>query len=490
MTPAEYARHDGIGLARLIGRGEVAVGEVLDACLAAIEATNPTLNAVVVRMDEAARRFAAALPNPLPASPLAGVPYLLKDLTLHYAGVPTTGAAPFRRDRRSDHDSELVRRLKAAGVVICGKTAVPEHAFNWSTESRLYGPTRNPWSLGHSTGTSSGGAAAAVAAGMAPLAHGNDAGGSIRVPASCCGVFGLKPSRGRTPTGPRAGDLWQGILVNHAITRSVRDSAALLDVTDGQELGAFFNAPPKPRPYLDELERTPGRLRIAVSTEAPYGAPTHPDCLAAVADAVALCEALGHYVEPATPPLPEHGWDAFSTFFFSELAVDMAAEERQLGRPLEPADVEPVIWEALERGRGFSAVEQGLALRVLHQIAREHGHFFERFDVLLTPTLAVPPVELGHFDMAASLDAHMAAYLGFMPFTHPFNIAGLPAMSVPLYWNAAGLPVGVQFAAGFAAEATLFRLAAQLEEARPWADRWPPVHCRGANSAEASRREG
>jgi len=476
MPLAEYARHDAIALAGLVAAGDVHPLELLNTAVAAVEALDPELNAVVIRFEDLARQ---TIDRGLPRGPFRGVPFLLKDLTAHLAGTVTSCGWPARAGTVSAFDTELVARHRRAGLVTFGKTAVPELAMDWSTESRLYGATRNPWSPAHSTGTSSGGAGAAVAAGMVPVAHGNDGGGSIRVPASCCGVFGLKPSRHRNPAGPMVGDLWQGMICEHVLSRSVRDSAAMLDATAGIDVGAFHEAPPMPGSFLAAVGQAPRKLRIALSTEAPYGAPTHPDCITAVEDAAALCRSLGHEVEQATPPLPENGWSAFETFISVEYAADIAREALLLGRDLTEADFPPVLWRMIERGRSISGVEAALALSVLHGMARDLGRFFESYDVVLTPTLAVPPVRLGHFGLDVTPEEHWRAYLAFMPYTHPFNIGGQPAMSVPLHWNADGLPIGVQFAAPVGDEYTLFQLASQLEAARPWLDRAPRISLQG-----------
>lgn len=472
MPLGEYAAHDATALAALVRGGEVTPSQLLETAIAAVQAVDPALNAVVLRFDDAARQAIAA---GLPEGRFHGVPFLLKDLTAHAKGQITSSGWVARADAVVDHDSELVARYRRAGLVIFGRTAVPELAMNWSTESRLYGQTRNPWAPDRSSGTSSGGTAAAVAAGIVPMAHGNDGGGSIRVPASACGVFGLKPSRHRNPAGPVAGDIWQGMVCEHALTRSVRDSAALLDATAGIDVGAFHNAPPKARPFVEEVGQAPGRLRIALSTDAPYGAPTHPDCIAAAEDAAALCESLGHIVERAAPPLPPEGWEAFRAFITVEYAADMLAEERRLGRTLTESDFAPVMWRMIVEGRATSGVAVAQATTVLHRITRDYGRFFETYDVYLSPTLAVPPVPLGFFSLDVDPDEHWRSYLGFMPYTHVFNITGQPAMSVPLFWNAAGLPIGVQFAGRVGDEATLFRLAGQLEAARPWRQRIPPI---------------
>jgi amidase len=474
LSLSEYAQHDATALAQLVLAREVTPGELLDTAVAAVEAVNPALNAVVSRLyDRARARIAAGLPT----GPFRGVPFLVKDLGIDIAGVATTGGSPMRARHLAAEDSELLRRQEAAGLVVIGQTAVPELAMNWGMSSSLFGATANPWDLSRNPGISSGGSAAAVAAGVVPMAHGNDGGGSIRVPASCTGLFGLKPSRHRTPCGPVPGDQWNGMVCDHALTRSVRDSAALLDATAGQAIGAFYSAPGQSGPFLAEVARPPGRLRIAVTAVAPYGAAVHPDCAQAAYSAARLCEDLGHIVEVHDIPLVDGGWQAFELFLAQEYAAGVDEDEQRLGRPLTADDVDGVLWQVIERGRRVTALELARAIRVLHRIARVMGNFLQQLDVVLTPTFAVPPVTHTHFDMKRLDEAgYWRGYLDYMPFTHLFNIAGQPAMSVPLAWNDDALPIGVQFAAQFGDEATLFRLAGQLEQARPWAHRMPPVH--------------
>jgi amidase len=481
LTLGEYARYDAIGLAGLVSAREITPLDLLNIAASAVESVNPALNAVINQLYDRAR---AAIDAGLPKGPFCGVPFLVKDLGIDIAGVATTGGSPMRAHHRATESSTLLRRQEAAGLVVIGQTAVPELAMNWGMASTLFGATANPWDLSRNPGISSGGSAASVAAGVVPMAHGNDGGGSIRVPASCCGLFGLKPSRHRTPCGPAVGDQWMGMVCDHAVTRSVRDSAALLDVTAGPAIGAFYSAPEQTGPFLAEVGRPPGRLRIAVTATAPYGAPTHPDCLAAVMDAGALCEQLGHHVDAIDIPLVPGGWEAFELFLAAEYAAGVDEDEQRLGRPLAPTDVDGVLWRIIERGRGISSLQVARAMRVLHRISRVMGGFLEQYDVVLTPTLAVPPVTHEHFRMSDLDEAgYWRGYLDYMPFTHLFNIAGQPAMSVPLFWSADGLPIGVQFAAQVGQEALLFRLAGQLEAARPWSNRQPPIHVSRAASS-------
>jgi len=472
-TIPEYESCDGLRLAELVSAGDVTPGELLEAAIERVEARNPVVNAVVNRMYDIAK---AAIAAGLPAGPFTGVPYLLKDLGVQYAGAVTSAGSNFLRDAVADHDSEVVARMKRAGLVIFGKTNTSEFGLSTSVEPRLFGATRNPWNLAHSAGGSSGGAAAAIAAGMLPMAHATDGGGSIRVPASCCGLFGLKPTRARNPMGPDLGEGWSGASVGHAITRSVRDSAALLDATSGPDVGDPYWAPPPRGPYRTEVGADPGRLRIAFTTTAWNGQPVDPECAAAVADAAKLCESLGHHLEEASPTVDADAHAAASRIIISaHTRATLEARGKVLGRPPAPDDVEAITWAMAEYGRTASASDYAGAIVAVHRNGRAVGRFFTRYDVLLTPTMCKPPHRLGVLAMnGADTQAYMGAILGTIAFTSLFNNCGNPAMSVPLHWSADGMPVGVQFAAPFGDEATLFRLAAQLEAARPWADRRPP----------------
>lgn len=470
MQLSEYITYDATGLAELVAKGDVLPTELLETALAGVAATNDALNAVVSTFEEEARRF---ISEDLGEGPFKGVPFVLKDLTAHYAGQPTGAGWPPRQDVRPQKDSELVSRYKKAGLVTFAKTAVPELAMDWTTRSRVHGVTNNPWNTGRTAGTSSGGTAAAVAAGIVPMGHGNDGGGSIRVPSSVCGCFGMKPSRGRNPVAP-AGSTWQGMLVEHALTRSVRDSAALLDATAGAYQGQFFNSPAGGN-FAAEVGRDPGRLKIGVSTRAPYGAATHADCKAAVAETVKLLESLGHECEPFDIDLPEDGWSAFETFILAEYATDMRLEESFIGRKLTQDDFPQMLWDMIDAGNRISAVDVNVATTRLHEVASAVSSTFQTYDVFLSPTLAQPPLPHAAFPASTSMRGHYEFYLSWMPYTHIFNVNGSPAMSVPLVWNTEGLPIGVQFAAAPAAEALLFRLASQLEVVRPWHDRRPQI---------------
>jgi amidase/6-aminohexanoate-cyclic-dimer hydrolase len=473
MRADEFRTHDGLGLAALVRRREVSAAELLDVAIACVEAGNPEINAVVTRLYDQAR---AAIAAGLPEGPFTGVPYLLKDLGAHYEGAVTTFGSALFKDFVLDHDSEITARMKRAGLVIFGKTNTPEMGLASSTEPRLFGPTRNPWSLAHSAGGSSGGSAAAVAAGMAPMAHATDGGGSIRIPASACGLFGLKPTRARNPMGPDAGEGWGGASVGHAVTRTVRDSAALLDATSGPDVGDPYWAPPPARPFLEEVGRDPGRLRIAFTTRPWNGQPVDPECTDAATAAARLCERLGHRVEEATPDVDAKALGQASLIVASaNVRAALEARAAALGRELTAADVERITWARATDGHTARAADYARAIGIMHRAGRVVARFFQGYDVLLSPTMCRPPHPLGVIDMmTGDVDRYTQAVLGTIGFTAVFNSAGNPAMSVPLAWSRAGLPLGVQFAAAFGEEATLFRLGAQLEAAQPWADRRPP----------------
>lgn len=495
MNLTEYLSRDGLGLAQLVRSGQVTPGELLELALSRLDALDPILNAVVHRMERSARAEAA---DPNHDGPFGGVPFLVKDLGQTVRGEPMCAGSKFLADYVSDHDTELMHRYRRAGFVTFGKTNTPEFGLTPYTEPALFGPTRNPWDLSRTSGGSSGGSAAAVAAGIVPIASGGDGGGSIRIPASCCGLFGLKPSRGRVPTGPDAGEYWHGAVVEHVLTRSVRDSAAVLDAIHGADPGAPYLITNPERPFLDEVSRAPGRLRIAVTTHPFLGGSVHPDCRAALEDAAALLADLGHDV---TEDAPEIDGRAFSLAFLSMVAAETAAELREaeveLGRRAKAGDLEPETWAITLLGGAMTAEQLSRALRYLGTTARTVGRFFERYDVLVTPTLAVPPfpigalqpkpwertlVELlgrlgsGRLIRAAGLLEQMAGQVfDAIPFTPVFNATGQPGMSVPLAWNDEGLPIGIQCVARLGEEQVLFRLAGQLEQARPWFDRLPPL---------------
>jgi Asp-tRNA(Asn)/Glu-tRNA(Gln) amidotransferase A subunit family amidase len=404
------------------------------------------------------------------------VPFLLKDLGASYSGVRLTWGARLFADFVAQHDDELVTRYKAAGLVTVGRTNTPEFGLNASTEPVLLGPARNPWDPDRSTGGSSGGSAAAVASRMVPIAHASDGGGSIRIPSSCCGVFGMKPSRGRMPTGPEMGEIWEGFATNHALSLSVRDNAALLDATSAPEIGAPYGIPAPERPFAEEVAADPGKLRIAFFTRG--SAPdTHPDCIAAVEDAAKLCESLGHDVEEAGPTIDYDALQAAFSLIFQAHTAALLDRIGQLTRmKVTPDMVEPMTWRWAELGWKASAAELAGSKSIVNVATRTVAEFLREYDAILTPTVAAPPPRLGYLDtLSLPFEEFRRRLFDFLPFTWLHNVTGLPAMSVPLSWNDDGLPVGVQFAGRYADEATLYRLAGQLEQSRPWRDKVPPV---------------
>lgn len=466
---------DAIAQAELVHRGELQPVDLVDEAIERLEKLDTELNAVVFRDLDRARDAASRLD---PALPFAGVPILVKDLFTDVAGLPSTCGSAWLRDRVSRHDQTYVARLKRAGFVVLGKTRTPEFGMQPTVESRAYGTTRNPWAVDRSPGGSSGASAAAVASGMVPVAHGNDAGGSLRIPAAACGVFGLKPTRGRNPEGPAVGESLGGLAVEHVLTRSVRDSAALLDVTSGPALGDPYWTQPHEGTWLAETQRDPGRLRVAVTRRTPEDRPVDPACLAALEDTVALLESLGHHVfERDLDELTPAVGSAIGRMYGSvvDWCVRMFTEE--LGRPPEPGELEPLTRLYWERSRSVTGGELLQAQTTIHRFGRAVAGAMTEFDAWLSPTLATLPPLLGAMQ-ASEEDPTVAERVSAAFVAFPLvaaNLAGAPAMSVPLWWTPGGLPVGVHLMGRYGDEATLLRLAAQLERAQPWADRWPPV---------------
>jgi Asp-tRNA(Asn)/Glu-tRNA(Gln) amidotransferase A subunit family amidase len=473
MTRDEYMACDAVGLAALVARGEVSAAEALEAALTRLAEVNPKLNAVTQDLSERARRQVA---RGAPAGPLGGVPYLLKDLGPTLAGTPTTGSCRLYADDVAEADSPLAAAYQRAGLVIFGKTNTPEIGLEPITEPAMFGPTRNPWDLTRTSGGSSGGAAAATAAGVVPAAHASDGGGSIRIPASACGLFGLKPSRGRVSSAPRD-EGWGGFSTGHAVTRSVRDSAVLLDVACQPEPGDPYWAEPPARPYAEEVGRDPGVLRIAFTTAAMASDGLDPECAEAVLAAARLCQDLGHRVEEASVPDSVRGAIAAAgVVVASSVAADFDAIAQRRGRPIAEDEVEPLTWSTYQRGRRNDASTYLRALRATHGFGRDMAQLMQRFDVLITATLGKPAIPLGELHgEPLDQEGYARRLFAFMPNTQAFNLTGQPAMSVPLSQSAGDLPIGVQFAARQAEEAVLLRLAGQLEQAQPWAGRRPPL---------------
>jgi len=470
----ELSNLDATAQAELVRKKEIKPVELVEAAIDRIEKTNPQINAIVTRMYDEAR--AAAKAEPI-ASPFAGVPFLLKDLLAAYKGVPMSSGSKFLRDFKPDQDSELVSRLKRAGLIVVGKTNTPEFGILPTTEPDLFGAARNPWNTERTTGGSSGGSAASVAARIVPMAHANDGGGSIRIPASCCGIFGLKPTRARNPLGPGVGDIMSGFVVEHAVSRTVRDSALLLDATSGWMPGDPYCAPAPARPFIKEVGADPGKLRIAWFAEAPLGTPIHEDCVAAVEDAAKLLAGLGHEVVHAAPGISgELMWNSFMAVWAAGVAWTIENANFLTGRTPAEGELEPNTRALYETGKKVSASDYLLSVQYFQMLSRQIAEFMKNYDLMLTPTLGSPPLKLGSFvPTPEDPMAGMKVATEFVPFTPLCNVTGQPAMSLPLYWNAELLPIGTHFIGRYGDEATLFRLASQLEQARPWAGRRPPV---------------
>ena len=472
MSFEEYGNYDGVGLAELVSNKQVSAKELLDEAIARTEKIDPQINAVVVKHYEYARR---QIDNGLPEGPFAGVPFLLKDLDL-LDGTRTTFGASLYQDNVADHTGTLAQRFLNAGVTIFGKSASPEFGLMPTTESRLFGPTRNPWNLAHSAGGSSGGAGAAVAARILPVAHASDGGGSIRIPASASGVFGLKPTRARTPLGPDRGEGWGGFSCGHVLSISVRDSAVMLDAIHGPEASSPYVAPAPERPFAQEVQRDPGKLRIAFTDRSPYGDLIDPEIAAAVRDVAALLAGLGHEVEQCAPVLAADPAAVLSIIVAANTALNVRLAEKHFGRAMTSADFEILTLASARNGQKAAATDYVGAQLDAFEISRSLATFMQSYDVFLSPTLCAPPLRIGELDTMSENLSHIAPILRrYMPGNSMFNMSGQPAMSVPLAWNVAGLPLGMMFAARFGDEATLFRLAGQLEGERPWKDSRPPV---------------
>ena len=472
MAFREYGDYDAMGLAELVRKKQVSARELLDEAVARTTKVDPQINAVVVKhYDYAERQIEKGLPD----GPFAGVPFLLKDLEI-LEGTRTTFGASLYKDVVADHTGGLAQRFLDAGLAIFGKSSSPEFGLMPTTEPRLFGPTRNPWNPAHSSGGSSGGAAAAVAARVLPVAHASDGGGSIRIPASASGVFGLKPSRARNPLGPDRGEGWGGFSCGHVVSISVRDSAVMLDAVCGPEVSSPYIAPPPERPFAQEVGRDPGRLRIAFTDKSPYGDAIDPEISAAVRDVAAHLAGLGHHLEERAPALAADPAVAMGTIVGANTGLSVRLIEQRFGRQMTINDFERLTLASAHNAQSQSATDYVAAQLAAFQISRGLAEFFETCDLFLCPTLCTPPVRIGEINSMSEDLSHIAPILRrYMPGTSMFNMSGQPAMSVPLAWNKAGLPLGMMFAARFGDEATLFRLAAQIEQTRPWKDKRPPV---------------
>lgn len=487
MDFLEYIKHDGLSLAALVARREVTAVELLHIAISRTEQTDKALNAVIIRMDE----IAQARAQQTLSGPFAGVPFLTKDLFQDYAGVLTAGGnkALKAANYRPTVHAELTRRWLDSGVVIFGRTNTPEFGIKGITEPEAWGASRNPWNIKHTPGGSSGGSAAAVAAGIVPIAGANDGGGSIRIPAACCGLFGLKPSRGRTPWGPTVTEQMHGAAMNHVVTRSVRDSAAMLDATHGDEVGSLYRLAPPVRPYLEEASRDPKPLKIAFSTRSPLGTSVHAEAIKAVEKTAKLLTSLGHFVEEAEPDID--GLEAahsFLTMWFANAAVTVKRVKKETGCGAEGFELDTLASAAFGEATPSSVYAE--AYIYANQCARKLAEFHQKYDLWLTPTMAMPPAQVGEIRLSmiekmaakALLAGHLAKpvlkfgiahkmavdNLKWVPFTQIANITGVPAMSIPLHVTKKGLPMGVQFIAPMGEEGLLFQLAGQLERAQPW----------------------
>lgn len=487
----DYAEVDAVELARRVKAGEVTPSELVETALSAIDKVNPKLNAVVHSMAEEARRTAS---GELPDGPLRGVPMVVKDFDGFVKGVPFTASCRLLEGFIPTEDAEVIARLRRAGVVFLAKTNCPELAILGTTEPAWRGPTRNPWNTDHSTGGSSGGSAALVAARAVPAGHGGDGGGSLRIPASACGLVGLKATRGRIPTGPQAAELWGGYVQFGVLTRSVRDTAAFLDVLSGPLPGDPYFAPPPKRPYVDEPGADPGKLRIGMTTRSLFGHHTDPECVEAAESAAKLLEELGHHVEEVNLDIDR---DRLVRAYLTQVGVGVAAEIEEMatwtGRHPKPELFEPGTWFLRQVGMTLSALQLQDARDAVQEAGRAMARFHERYDLFLSPTLAHPPVKIGALAIKPAervglgvlrtipLRAGIKKVLAMLaennfertPNTQLFNQTGQPAISLPLHWSRDGLPIGVQLAAPMGHEDVLLRIAAQLETARPWASRKP-----------------
>ena len=492
MAFTDYNKYDGLGLAELVRKKKVSPGELVEEAISRIEAHNPKLNAVVYKLYDRAR---AAANGKLPDGPFKGVPFLIKDLHATLEGTPTSHGNRLWKNVTSTISTEMVKRWEASGVIILGRSNTPEFGLTPYTESDTLGPAHNPWDTSRTTGGSSGGSGAAVASRMVPIASAGDGGGSIRIPSSACGIFGLKPTRGRTPTGPVIGESWNGFDIEHVLTRSVRDSAAMLDATKGPDVGAPYIIPDA-GPFEKEVGKRVGRLKIAFTTKPMLGRNVHADCVKGVEETAALLKSLGHDVMEDAPAINAEEYSLhFLTVVAGQMRADIEEAAEMAGKKVSLDDFDLTTFGTGLFGKIMKSSDYVRALRYLQARSRDIGRFFENYDVLLTPVLNQPPVKLGALKPSAGEQSQIkliartgatwvleamnvikpiaAQTFEFIPWTPVFNVTGQPAMSVPLHWNEAGLPIGMHFVGKWGDEATLFRLAGQLEKEKPWFDKAP-----------------
>ena len=495
MTVEEYITYDATGLAELVAGGQVKLSELLDAAIARAEAVNPKVNAIIYQMYDLARQ---TVEDGVPDGAFAGVPYLLKDLLAAYKGVPMSSGSRALKHWRPDYDSELVTRSKASGLVIMGKTNTPEFGLMGTTEPDEFGSVHNPWDLEMSSGGSSGGSAAAVAAGIVPMASGGDGGGSLRIPAGYCGLFGLKPSRGRMPTGPKLGQSWYGATVEHVLTKSVRDSAKMLDCLHGADAGAPYLITAPEKPYAEEANAPYRKLRIGWATTHPLGGSNAAEVESAIKNTARLLESLGHDVQEVA--LPYDGdlvKEAYLGLYFGDIAYHLGEISKKIGRKVMHTDIEAATWPLYQVGKRSSALDFATALNRWGGIGRAMGSYFEQYDILLSPVVAGHKLPLGTskpsgmllsviktlnslglgalYKWSGIVEQVAKENLAQAPYTQVANLAGLPAMSVPLETSEDGFPIGSQFMAKIGDDGVLINLAAQLEEAKPWASRRPSI---------------
>ena len=487
MNFTEYARYDGLGLADLIRNKEVTAKELAELVLAGVQKINPQINAVIEVYDERVEKADELL---LPETPFCGVPFFLKDLGATEAGKPQEMGSRLAKGYVADTDAYLTIRFKEAGAIILGRTTTPERGLAATTESILTGATRNPWDLSRIAGGSSGGSAAAVAAGIVPVAHASDGGGSIRIPAACCGLVGLKPSRGRVTLGPDADERLFGLVQEFVVSRTVRDTAAMLDAVSLPAPGDPYVIIQPRRPYLKEINAPIGKLRIAFTAQSWTGLEVNPEVADKAKDVARLCEVMGHDVEEAKPQFDlESYFGALRVMWGSSVsfACDRLAE--MMSRPVDADHLEPVTFIIYENARNYSAADVISAKIALNTARRKVGRFFESYDLLLTPTVTQLPVALGAIDLNQDdgLEAWEYGTAQFTAFTNLGNATGYPAISLPLCQSADGLPIGMQFMAGFGEEALLMRVASAFEEALPWIDRRPPVHVGNLPNTESRK---
>ena len=474
MHESDYAEHDGLGLAALVLGGEVSAAELVDAAIARLDRLDGHLNAVVYRADAEARAAAAA---PLPQAAFTGVPMLVKDLGIGVAGWPRTSGSRFCASVVDTADSGLTRRYRQAGAILLGRGASSEFGIVGNVETALHGAVRNPWNPGHIAGGSSGGSAAAVAAGIVPVAHASDGLGSIRIPAACCGLVGLKPTRDRVPNLPDGFDYAMGFVADHVVTRSVRDSAAMLDSTGLPELGSPYATPAKTGPYLDEVGRAPDRLRIAWSAETPTGRPIDAEVQAALEATATMLASLGHELRPEGLGIDYRRlYQTRVAVSAANFAAGMARTIAAVGREPREDELEPLTWAALQASRGVTGEQAFMALQELRMLSRGLLQRFEDFDVYLCPVMTAPPPPIGFSDPTTVTPGEVGKrQVALYPYTAMFNFTGQPSISLPLGESSDGLPIGMMLTARYGDEATLFRLAGQLEQAMPWAARRPRV---------------